>query len=80
MKQKVLSFLKANKGSISLLLITLAVTLIFGLFINVITGACFGVLTLTSIEYLTHTVGMQLGDSNRPGIVGIVMGTLILSL
>lgn len=84
MKQKALSFLRENKGGISLFLITLLATLVFSLpfggIRGSIVGGCFGTLALIGTSYLAGKVGMQLGDSDRPGITGIVIGILISAI
>lgn len=78
MKEKFITFLKRNKGNISLMLITMIVTLITAIIsASVIIGGCLGVLSLLSIDYLSKAVGMQLGESNKPGILGIILGILL---
>lgn len=77
MKDKIINYLKENKGGFSLLVFTLVVTLLFGLTLGALVGGCFGTLSLIGLGYVASKVGMQFGDSNRPGIVGIVLGVLI---
>lgn len=80
MKQKVITFLKENKGTIVLFLLTFVVTLIFGVAFTAIIGWCFGTLSLVGVNYAASLVGMRLGDTDRAGIVGIVLGVLISSI
>lgn len=77
MKQKIKLFLAIYKGTISLFVITLAVTLVTAIVCSPVAGACVGTLSLVGITYLAEKVGMMLGDSQKPGIVGIALGVLI---
>ena len=78
MKEKIKKFIKENKGNISLFLITMVMTLVIAIISgSVIAGGCFGTITLLGIDYSSGKVGMMLGDSDRPGILGIVIGLLL---
>lgn len=85
MKQKIIDYLKANKGEIVLCLITLILTLItgaiaalFGASGKAIVGGCFGSLALIAVNSVGDNVGMSFSRNSRPGIVGIILGILIL--
>lgn len=80
MKQRIRSFIMESKGNISLLLLTLSVTLSTGLPFGCIAGGCLGTITLVGVDYAASLVGMRLGDTDRPGIVGIALGVLISSI
>lgn len=77
MKEKVISYIKANRGSFSLLLITFFVTVVFGLSCGALAGGCCGTITMLVLDYMAGKVGMMLGDSAKPGIAGIAIGILV---
>ena len=80
MKTKILLFLMKNKGNLSLFLITFIATLLCGLLFGSMAGGCLGILSLIGIDAVAESVHMRLGDTARPGILGITLGVLILIL
>ena len=83
------SFLKKNKGSVSLFVITLIVTLVtaaitslFGVFLltKIVLSTTVGIITLMGISTLEELVGMKLSNSKRPAILGIIVGVWIILL
>ena len=78
MKEKIKEFVKVNKGNISRFIITMVITLAAALIGgSALAGGCIGTLALLGIDCMLDKVGMKLGDSDRPGILGIVLATLI---
>ena len=78
MKERLKEYFTENKGNISKFIITMAMTLAVAIAGgSVIAGGCLGTLTLLGIDHLSGKVGMQLGDSARPGVLGIAIGLLL---
>lgn len=80
MEQKMKDFIMENRGTAVLFLLTLAVTVVSGAASSAVIGWCFGTLSLVGVDYAASLVGMRLGDTDRPGIVGIALGVLISSI
>lgn len=77
---------KANKGVISLLGITFALTFISAAIAGfcgastptcAIFGACFGTLTQTALGKVLDFLGLSFSRTPRPAVVGIALGTLL---
>lgn len=86
MKQKILDYFKDNKGSMSLFVIIFAVTIIMAIVASVFSAgdttkaalaASGGIIAMMGIDKIEKSIGMQLGDSKDPAILGIISGVLI---
>lgn len=86
MKQKILDFIKDNKGALSLFMIVFLATFIMGALAalcgaesltQIVLAACCGITFTMGISVLEKKVGMVLGNSNRPAVFGIMAGVLI---